>query len=282
MSLIQRIRKKKGEEGIAGVLSEAPRFCYRHFIRDKLIKQLYRDRIRPNFNIDKPAVHNSVEIPPEVGEPRGSIDRWLPISLVTTDDPNAEGGEVACHQSLTKKGDTVIIIAAGSGVTTVNAARRCGPDGSVQAYEASESQINMANKVLEANDITNADIVSGIVGEDIDISGELRDDVEEIPASELPNCDVLELDCEGAEVSILKGLTQRPRVLIVEVHPRKNAQSLQLPEIVRNMGYEIVEWRSNDGRELTEDKFERELKKNINSSAGAPVLGAVLKSKMDQ
>jgi hypothetical protein len=34
----------------------------------------------------------------------------------------------------------------------------------------------------------------------------------------LPDCDVLILDCEGAEIEIIDGMEQRPRTMIVESH----------------------------------------------------------------
>lgn len=35
----------------------------------------------------------------------------------------------------------------------------------------------------------------------------------------IPKCDVLELDCKGVEISIIKNITSNPKVLIVELHP---------------------------------------------------------------
>jgi hypothetical protein len=44
-----------------------------------------------------------------------------------------------------------------------------------------------------------------------------------LPPSELPPCNVLELDCEGAEVEILREMNIQPRVILVETHDHFSA-----------------------------------------------------------
>jgi hypothetical protein len=38
----------------------------------------------------------------------------------------------------------------------------------------------------------------------------------QVTPAELPECDVLELNCEGSEIGILRNMTIRPRAIAVE------------------------------------------------------------------
>jgi len=60
-----------------------------------------------------------------------------------------------------------------------------------------------------------------------------------VSAKELKKCNVLEIDCEGAEVDILKELDIKPRVIIVETHPSKGASTKKVSKIMRNRGYRV-------------------------------------------
>ena len=53
----------------------------------------------------------------------------------------------------------------------------------------------------------------------------------------LPPCDVLELDCEGAEVEILSTMTIRPRVILTETHGLYGAPTPRVVELLGKIGY---------------------------------------------
>jgi hypothetical protein len=55
--------------------------------------------------------------------------------------------------------------------------------------------------------------------------------------SELPPCNVLELDCEGAEVEILRELTIQPRVILVETHGLFGAPTDLVASLLKKRGY---------------------------------------------
>jgi hypothetical protein len=57
-----------------------------------------------------------------------------------------------------------------------------------------------------------------------------------LAASQLPSCDVLQLDCEGAEVEIPREMTIQPRVILVETHGIFGAPT--------NLGASVLEKRS--------------------------------------
>lgn len=79
--------------------------------------------------------------------------------------------------------------------------------------------------------------------------------VETLPPDELPVCDTLGIDADGAELQILEGLERRPDRLIVEHHTVLDDGERvfeyrpdELRSLVREMGYEIVEERVHPTR----------------------------------
>jgi hypothetical protein len=61
------------------------------------------------------------------------------------------------------------------------------------------------------------------------------------PPSTVPECDVLDLDCEGAEVEILRELDFAPRVIVVEVHPHLGSPVEAVEAELAERGYDVVE-----------------------------------------
>jgi len=107
----------------------------------------------------------------------------------------------------------------------------------VTTYEASEQKFASLKWGIEAND--QEDIVTPIhalVGEEVFVYGEANS-AERCSPQELPECDVLELDCEGAEAEILRSIEIRPRVLLVETHGFRGAPTDEVDELLRGMGY---------------------------------------------
>jgi len=81
-----------------------------------------------------------------------------------------------------------------------------------------------------------------------------------IPSNQLPDCDVLEMDCEGADTSILSNLNIRPRVIIVEIHPHKHGlEPVTVPKRLREMRYEIQAGVDQHGRTLIKDELDKVL-----------------------
>jgi hypothetical protein len=138
-------------------------------------------------------------------------------------------------------GDDVIVIGGGRGGTTVAAARQVGENGSVTTYEAAEEKVNICKETIYLNNVEHiCDIRASIVGKSENISGDPVD-VSIVPTEDLSECDILEMDCEGAELLILEELDIRPRVLIVETHGATDPLDNEVAELLNNMDYEIVE-----------------------------------------
>lgn len=60
-----------------------------------------------------------------------------------------------------------------------------------------------------------------------------------MPPSQLPPCDLLELDCEGVEVEILRGMIIQPRVILVETHGMYGAPADLIASLLEQRGYAV-------------------------------------------
>jgi len=67
------------------------------------------------------------------------------------------------------------------------------------------------------------------------------DDAQIVSSPDLPDCDVLVLDCEGAEIEILLEMEIRPRVVFVETHGMYYAPEVAIRDKLDCEGYKIDE-----------------------------------------
>jgi hypothetical protein len=135
-------------------------------------------------------------------------------------------------------GETVVEIGTGWGVTATVLARQVGPDGAVHTYEAAREMAERASETLRLNEVANrVQIHNRPVAATKDVWGEPT--TEPLPVSELPECDVLVLDCEGAECDILPALEQRPRMIIVESHEQFGCPSDEIVATLRGHNYSV-------------------------------------------
>lgn len=183
--------------------------------------------------------------------------------------PNYKYGTIDLLDKHIRVDDTIAIVGGGYGVTTVHAARKAR-NGKIFVYEGSAEQCRILNKVMSWNDVdVEHEIIQGVVGDDIDVY-HTSEEADMVHPSDLPACDVLEMDCEGAELEIIFGLDQRPRIIIVEIHPHKfDADASRICEILRDIGYEILESRDQAGRKLSFSELEDVL--NFDRSQGTRV-----------
>lgn len=153
---------------------------------------------------------------------------------------NVQSFEIESHRRFTHQGDTVVVVGGGNGVSTIAAAEEVGDDGSVIVYEAASDLVPALRESMSLNDVDHrVEVVEAIVGE---IGGNIwgkSDKSTVISATNLPKMDVLELDCEGAEMSILRDLPYRPRVLTVEAHPSFGVPADDVESWLISEGYEI-------------------------------------------
>ena len=177
-----------------------------------------------------------------VGRSRKVGDRFFASKLLPPDlrdNPDYERGLMNGLRKVVRPGDRVVVIGGGEGITTSLAAILAGPSGSVVCFEGDKAGIDAVMRTAEANGVANrVSCTFAVVGENLGVFG--TDIAERIlHPSELPLCDVLEMDCEGSEVGILQDMVIRPRDIVVETHGFADAPSARTAEILRQCGYEV-------------------------------------------
>lgn len=157
-------------------------------------------------------------LPRKVGVYNGVPVRDRALLDFTDERPEYEEALVSATRQNVQTGDRVVIVGGGKGVSTVSAACATGPTGSVWSFEGGEERFEKLSETIRINCTGNwVSTRNAVVGSGIDIYGETVAS-EVIAPSMLPDCDVLILDCEGAEIEIIDGMEQRPRTMIVESH----------------------------------------------------------------
>jgi hypothetical protein len=155
------------------------------------------------------------------------------------DKPNYEATLVAGINETVRPKDRVVIVGAGFGVTAVVAALCAGPSGSVQCFEGSKLYVRFAQETVARNKIKNINVHHAVVANSICVYGSGSEVGTVMPSSQLPPCNVLQLDCEGAEVEILHELIIRPRVILVETHGLFGAPTKSVASLLVNRGYVV-------------------------------------------
>lgn len=159
---------------------------------------------------------------------------------INPDEKNANIDVIKKH---VQEKDSVVVIGGGYGLSATFAAEEVGPKGKVTIYEGDSNSIESVKKTLEMNNVTErCEVIHAIVADEYRLIGE-GEGGHAVPPSEIKECDVLEMDCEGAEINIIKELKIRPRVLIIEQHHHKDYAPYSSPDIIPNIlddyGYNV-------------------------------------------
>lgn len=187
------------------------------------------------------------------------VDLFLGVCRYVSQPGISEKGIVHAHHQLTISGDRVVIIGGGDGVTAVAAAKRVGPKGSVQVFEGGDRAISQLVQTCVREGISRTcTLHHAVVGPHIDVYGGDFGSAARVGPEEIPDCDVLELDCEGSEVAILSSLEIRPRVIIVEIHPFLFEEDpMWVSRRLAELGYRIVYKSGHDGILVTDADLEK-------------------------
>ena len=201
---------------------------------------LYRSTIRKFLPTIAQVKYSGIPISRErkVGDAK-LPDFLIPYPLVDITD--YERTLIDVLRSQVRIGDRVIIVGGGEGVTAVVAATAVGETGSVVCFEGNSWNVRKVKATAARNKMSNRLTVEhAIVGEAIAVYGvpEQHSTLVVSPA-ELPECDILELDCEGAERLILPNIAIRPRVIAVETHGVHGAPTRMVKEILEGLGYVV-------------------------------------------
>lgn len=170
-----------------------------------VVKPIYNRLLRPHLP-RKYCVYNGVTA------------RGVRLLDATDHLPNYKQGFIDAIHEHVPVGSTVELVGFGRGVSTV----ACLQAGArhVTAHEAASHMIEMGRETLEINPVSASAVTvkHSLVSEAIGVYGD-PGDATLVEPSELCDADVLVLDCEGAERSILTGLGTLPETVIVETHP---------------------------------------------------------------
>lgn len=182
--------------------------------------------------------------------------------------PEMEDGIVSGHKKYTQQGDSVVIIGGGNGVTAVRSAKIVGSGGEVIVFEGGEESVERCEKVIDMNEVGDICTVNyAIVGQERNVYGGSTTGAEIVTPSDLPECDVLEIDAEGAEIDIINELEDLPEVIIFELHPWLYSESPEKPiELLEGMGYEMQYHSGHDGIEISQEEFDLLLQKSRDES----------------
>lgn len=228
MELFSRAGESLRNEGFLSTLKGGLRYLHIRYIR----KYLPRRRETLNGTIVRS---------------RRRFDRVVPWETGHPEPKQYESATVDNLREHVKGGDSVTIIGSGWGVTTVVAAQQSGDKGSVRAFEASEEYTRYAEETAKLNGVANrVEITNAVVSHTVSTKGETETDAIVEPG-DLPHCDILEMDCEGAELDILKELTIRPRVIIVESHGMFGSPTQEIIEELESLSYTIESQQPAEG-----------------------------------
>lgn len=221
MGLFRRAKRVYNEQGIPQVLIKGAKFGYDTYVR-------------PRFPFRKVSYNG---VPVRAARLGDSIIPWHEADIPGYEQALVEG---ICRH--VEEGDDIVIVGGGWGVSTVVAARHVGEHGHVTTFEGSWSSANNVKDTAELNEVTDRITVKhAVVGQAISLRGAAPDKTMTISPAKLPHCDVLILDCEGAELDILSEMGINPRAIIVETHGMYGAPESEVRSRLGENGYEVEE-----------------------------------------
>lgn len=131
----------------------------------------------------------------------------------------------------------VVLVGGGRGISTVHCLRAGAAE--VVVYEASAEMLDVAKETIEIQGKSDkVRLVHTIVGDAIEIYGAIEG-AKKLSPAELDTGDLLLLDCEGAERSILESIVDYPQKVIVETHPERGVPTGESKELLKKNGYTI-------------------------------------------
>jgi hypothetical protein len=169
-------------------------------------------------------------------------DRLLPKLYNSPDVDDAPGYEQALVVALkanVRDGDEVVVVGGGLGVTCVVAALAAAETGHVKCFEGDLHGVDAVRRVARLNGLSGRITAHhAVVGEAIGVYGNAVATATVHP-SELPSCDILELDCEGSEIGILRDMIIKPRAIAVETHGFLGAPTAAVRDLLEKRGYRV-------------------------------------------
>ncbi len=223
--MIRRIRTIIRREGVPSLAS-------------RTVAAIYRLGIRPLLPTQRHVRYADVEVAYEWKYGDSAVPRrWRPAEV--EDVPEYEAALIGGLAAHVRPGDRVVVVGGGAGVTAAIAAQRAGPTGHVICFEGGRQSAAAVRRTAQINGVADRLTVEhAIVARSVAVFGDAPDRAVVAPDA-LPDCDVLELDCEGAEIDIVPALVIRPRVLLVETHGFRGAPTQTVRNLLESLGYDV-------------------------------------------
>lgn len=138
------------------------------------------------------------------------------------------------------KNESVTIVGGGFGVTATKISDITNRP--LNIYEPSIEQIEIIEKTFKLNGVDTAKItIHNCAVSNNRYSYDGNKNTPAIQPSHIIPCDFLELDCEGAELEILRNLAFRPKKILVETHGFRGSPTSEVIKCLNEMGYSILE-----------------------------------------
>lgn len=162
------------------------------------------------------------------------------------------------HDKIYDSNHRILAVGAGSGISLIYNCKKHRNHPFV-VIEASEQQIALTKFNADLNSINEQQyrLIHGYAGNNNRAYGDISHrSFEKIDINKL-DFDVLELDCEGCEIEILSGLENKPKYIIVEMHPtflQTNFDSFLT--LVSQKGYKLIDSKTIVGKTIPLKKLE--------------------------
>jgi ribose 5-phosphate isomerase RpiB len=206
----------------------------------KILRFVY-DKLLRNFLPEKISVHNGV---PVAG--------YAKLLDFNDQKPYYEEALISAVRSEAESGNKVTIVGGGLGVSGVVAGQQVGESGVVEIFEGSDTQVEIISKTIALNQLDDRisirDSFIGSVSEYSKNKYGGDDTSNTLPPSELSECNMLVLDCEGAEKEIIPSMTVSPETIIVETHGFLGSGKDIVQKLLDQKGYEIVDIGTEDSK----------------------------------
>lgn len=216
--MLRRIIEILREDGPRHLLRQSTRFVYENGVRASLPR--------------KTVTYNGVTV---------RAGRFLDplVHGHSLDKPEYEEAIVLAIRKHARRGDNVVIVGGGWGVSAVAAAKQVGKGGHVRVYEGAKEGVEHVRETTELNSCSDRVTVEhAIIGREVSLYSEAGNATVRA-GSELPACDLLVLDCEGAENDILDALEVHPSSIVVETHGFLGTPEETVRKRLDNAGYAV-------------------------------------------
>lgn len=186
-------------------------------------------------------------LPRKFGVYAGVPARTCKLLDATDHFPDYKRGVLEAIGEHVSEGDHVELVGFGRGISTVHILRAGA--AKVTAHEAAPEMIKIGRETLSVNTVSEdaVDIRHSVVGEAVNVYGD-ESGATVVQPSELSSADVLLLDCEGAEESILSSIGTLPATVIVETHPERGVPTRATVDAL-DEAYEIERLQYHPERE---------------------------------